>query len=259
MWIIGDSTVTDQPAEYPYDPEKTYCGWGQVLPMLLNDKIAVSNHAESGATSAETRAVHFNAVKDKIKKGDYLIMEFGHNDQKLPELDASGGYAEQLSYFTEYALGKGACPIINSPINRIIFGSDGKIFNLLGDYRNAAKAVAEKYNVPFIDMWTATTDFFEPLGLYTAKKYFRHAGEEQDFTHTNDLGGAIIARLCAGMIANAGIDGLSDKVLTDRLEIEEIEPDPDAPFETNAQEFERLKTLGMGEVPADIDDDISHI
>ena len=259
LWIIGDSTVTDQPSEYPYDPEKTYCGWGQVMPMLLDNEIAVSNHAESGATSAETREIHFNAIKDKIKAGDYLMMEFGHNDQKLPELDAFGGYAEQLRYFVNYVKKCGATPIVNSPINRIIFGSDGKIFNLLGEYRNAAKAVAEESGVPFIDMWTATTDFFEPLGLYTAKKYFRHDGESQDFTHTNDLGGGIVARLCASLIAGAGIDGLSERVRAERLEIEEIEADPDAPFETNAQEFERLKTLGMGSVPADLDDDISHI
>ncbi len=259
LWIIGDSTVTDQPAEYPYDPEKTYCGWGQVMPLLLSEEIAVSNHAESGATSAETKAVHFNAIKDKIKAGDFLMMEFGHNDQKLPELDAFGGYADGLRYFVKYALDKGAKPIVNSPINRIIFGSNGKIFNLLGDYRDAAERVAEEFNVPFIDMWTATTDFFEPLGLYTSKKYFRHDGAEQDYTHTNDLGGGIAARLCAGLIAKAGIEGLSDKVLADRTEIEEIEPDPNAPFETNAQEFERLKTLGVGGVPADIDEDISHI
>ena len=259
LWIIGDSTVTDQPAEYPYDPEKTYCGWGQVMPMLLDNKIAVSNHAESGATSAETKAIHFNAIKDKIKKGDYLMMEFGHNDQKLPELDAFGGYAEHLRYFVNYARERGALPIVNSPINRIIFGSDGKIFNLLGEYRNAAKQVADENDTPFIDMWTATTEFFEPLGLYTSKQYFRHDEESQDYTHTNDLGGGIVARLCAGMIINADIDGLSEHVLSDRLEIEEIEIDPDAPFETNAQEFERLKTLGMGEVPADLDDDISHI
>ena len=259
LWIIGDSTVTDQPSEYPYDPEKTYCGWGQVMPMLLDNEIAVSNHAESGATSAETRAIHFTAIKDKIQKGDYLMMEFGHNDQKLEELDAFGGYAEQLRYFVNYARERGAIPIVNSPINRIIFGSDGKIFNLLGEYRDAAKAVAEEFSAPFIDMWTATTEVFEPLGLYTAKKYFRHDGESQDYTHTNDLGGGIVARLCAGLIANAEIDGLSERVRVERLEIEEIEPDPDAPFETNAQEFERLKTLGMVDVPADIYDDISHI
>lgn len=259
LYIIGDSTVTDQPSEYPYDPEKTYCGWGQVFPMLLSNGIAVSNHAESGATTAETINIHFNAIKDKLKPGDYLMIEFGHNDQKQPELDAFGGYAENLRWFVRYAQKCGAQPILNSSINRIIFDDDGKIINLLGDYRNAVKLVAEEQGVPFIDLFTATTDFFEPLGLYTAKKYFRHDGESQDYTHTNDLGGGIVARLCAGLIKNAHIKGLSEHVLTDRLVIDTIKISPDAPKESNAHEFARLKSLGLGTVPADLDADISGI
>lgn len=259
LYIIGDSTVTDQPAEYPYDPEKTYCGWGQVIPMLLDNSIAVSNHAESGATTAETMQIHFNAIKDKLKRGDYLMIEFGHNDQKQIELDAFGGYAKNLRWFVEYAQKCGAQPILNSSINRIIFDEDGKIINLLGDYRNAVKAVAAEYNIPFIDLFTVTTDFFEPLGLYTAKKYFRHDEESQDYTHPNDLGGGIIARLCADLVRNAHIKGLSEHILTNRLEIDKIQVRPDAPKESNAQEFVRLRSLGLGPVPADLDADISGI
>lgn len=259
LYIIGDSTVTDQPSEYPYDPEKTYCGWGQVIPMLFDNAIAISNHSESGATTAEAREIHFNGVRDKLRPGDYLMLEFGHNDQKQPELDAFGGYADNLRWFVEYAESRGAQPILNSPINRIIFDEKGKIVNLLGDYRNAVWSVAKELNVPFIDLFTATTEFFEPLGLYTAKKYFRHDEESQDYTHTNDLGGAIVARLCAGLIQNAQIDGLSQHVLPDSLAIDKIEVSPDAPRESNIGEFKRLKSIGLGTVPADLDDDISGI
>lgn len=259
LYIIGDSTVTDQPSEYPYDPEKTFCGWGQVIPMLFDNGIAVSNHAESGATSAETIKVHFNAIRDKITRGDYLMMEFGHNDQKQPELDAFGGYAENLRWFVEYAGKCGAQPILNSPINRIIFDKNGKILNLLGDYRDAVKFVAEERKVPFLDLFTATKDFFEPLGLYTAKKYFRHDEASQDYTHTNDSGGGIVARLCAELIRKAHIDGLSEHILADRLKIEKIEVGSDVPKESNIQEFARLKTIGLGPVPADLDNDISGI
>ncbi|MDE6054916.1 MAG: hypothetical protein K2G55_14420, partial [Lachnospiraceae bacterium] len=242
-----------------YDPGKTYCGWGQVLPMLLDNQIAVSNHAESGATSKEVFQVHFETLRRKLRPGDYLIIEFGHNDQKESELDAFGGYARYLRCFVDYAKVHAVKSIINAPINRIIFDDNGKILNLLGDYRNAAKEVSEWGHLPFIDLWTATTDFFEPLGLYTAKKYFRHDGESQDYTHTNDLGGVIIAKLWADRIANAGIKGLSEHVLTDRLAIGEIKVDPEAPKESNAHEFARLKSIGLGTVPADLDADISHI
>lgn len=259
LYIIGDSTVTDQPAEYPYIPERTYCGWGQVIPMFLDHGIAVSNHAESGATTAETMEVHFNAVKNKMKQGDYLMVEFGHNDQKCTELNAFGGYAQNLRYFVEYAKQHGVQPILNAPINRIIFDDNGKILNLLGEYRDAVKVVAEDYHIPFIDLWTVTTDFFEPLGLYTAKKFFRNDGESQDYTHTNDLGGEIVAKLCAGLIANSAISGLSEHILTDSLRIDEIKVDPNAPKESNVSEFVRLKSIGMGPVPEDLDADISNI
>lgn len=259
LYIIGDSTVTDQPAEYPYDMEKTFCGWGQMMPQLLDNSIAVSNHAESGSTTQATKDNNFTVIADKIKEDDYLMIEFGHNDQKVSELDAYGGYTENLKYFVNFAREKGATPILNSPINRIIFDEDGKIFNLLGEYRNAVKAVADKMNVPFIDMWTKTTDFFEPLGLYTSKKFFRHDEESQDYTHSNDIGGGIIARLCAKGIADAKINGLSDAVKTDMLEIEKPTVDPNAPKESNAHEFKRLKSIGMGSVPADLDDDISDL
>lgn len=259
LYILGDSTVTDQPSEYPYDPEKTYCGWGQVIPMLFDNAIAVSNHSESGATTAEAREIHFKAVRDKIKPGDYLVLEFGHNDQKQPELDAFGGYADNLRWFVEYAQRCGAQPVLNAPINRIIFDENGKIINLLGDYRNAVKSVAEEKAIPFIDLFTATTDFFEPLGLYTSKKYFRHDEESQDYTHTNDLGGGIVARLCANLIRNAQIDGLSDHILADRLKIEQVKVSPDASKESNVHEFQRLKSIGLGMVPADLDADISGI
>ncbi|MDE6620788.1 MAG: rhamnogalacturonan acetylesterase [Lachnospiraceae bacterium] len=259
LYIIGDSTVTDQPAEYPYAPEKTYCGWGQVLPMFLDNHIAVSNHAESGATSKEVFRLHFETLRRKLRPGDFLMIEFGHNDQKEAELDAFGGYARYLRYYVDFAKVRAVKPILNAPINRIIFDDNGKILNLLGDYRDAVQSVSEWGHVPFIDLWTATTDFFEPLGLYTAKKFFRHDEESQDYTHTNDPGGVIIAKLWAAMAAEAGIKGLSEHILTDRIGIEAIQADPNAPRESNAQEFARLKSIGLGTVPADLDADISHL
>ena len=259
LYIIGDSTVTDQPAEYPYDPEKTYCGWGQVLPMFLDNQIAVSNHSESGATTKEVFRLHFETLRRKLRPNDYLMIEFGHNDQKDPELDAFGGYERYLRWFVDYARGRAVKTILNAPINRIIFDDNGRILNLLGEYRDAVKQVSEWGHVPFIDLWTATTDFFEPLGLYTAKKYFRHDEESQDYTHTNDLGGTIVAKLWAAMAAEAGIRGLSEHILTQQLAIGEIKADPNAPKESNAWEFERLKSIGLGTVPADLDADISHL
>jgi lysophospholipase L1-like esterase len=197
IYIAGDSTVTDQIAEYPYVPKETFCGWGQALQGLLKPGIAVSNHAQSGSCTLAFIGTNWNAFKDKIKPGDVLVCEFGHNDQKIKELDAFGGYAEKLRYFVNYAKEKGAYPILNSPINRIIFEPDGTLKNLLGEYRNAVESVAKELDVPFIDMWARTTDYFVKAGPVKSWDFFRCKGEERDYTHTNDIGGTLIAKMFA--------------------------------------------------------------
>lgn len=256
IYIAGDSTVTDQPAEYPYNPSSTFCGWGQMFPQFLKPGIAVSNHAQSGSTTADFIASNWTAFKDKIKEGDYLIVEFGHNDQKVAELDASGGYANNLRYFINYAREHGAEPILCSPINRIIFQEDGTLLNLLGEYRNAVKAVAEEMNVPFIDLWTRTTDYFETAGPVKSWSFFWGNGTDRDYTHTNDIGGNLIARFVAQEMVKNNIK-ISDFIKTDMIDIEQVFADEgDKP--DNADAFRHIKTIGLVNAP-DIDNDITNI
>lgn len=259
IYIAGDSTVTDQPAEYPYSPSSTYCGWGQMFPKLLNTGIAVENHAQSGSSTADFKNVNFTAFKDKIKKDDFLIVEFGHNDQKVDTLDAFGGYSENLRYFVNFAREKGAKPILVSPINRIIFKEDGSLLNLLGEYRNAVKKVCEEMNVPFIDLWTRTTEFFEASGPVKAWDYFWGNGTDRDYTHTNDIGGDIVSRLAADEIIKNNIQPIAELIKKDMKTVTVPKRSNDkAPH--NAKEFEHLKTIGLVNVPlADLDKDITGI
>ncbi|MCD8181217.1 MAG: rhamnogalacturonan acetylesterase [Firmicutes bacterium] len=260
IYIAGDSTVTDQPAEYPYTPASTYCGWGQMLPQFLNTGIAVENHAQSGSTTEDFKNVNFTAFKDKIKAGDFLIVEFGHNDQKIESLDAFGGYTENLKYFIDFAREKGAVPIISSPINRIIFKKDGTLMNLLGDYRNAVKRVCGEMDVAFIDLWSRTTEFFEAAGAVKAWDYFWGNGTDRDYTHTNDIGGNIIARFAADEIIKNDVRPIADLIKRDMIGVEMPERD-DSAAPCNAKELEHIKTIGLVNIPdlADIDKDITDI
>lgn len=259
IYIAGDSTVTDQPAEYPYSPSSTYCGWGQMFPKLLNTGIAVENHAQSGSSTADFKNINFTAFKDKIKKDDFLIVEFGHNDQKVDTLDAFGGYSENLRYFVNFAREKGAKPILVSPINRIIFKEDGSLLNLLGEYRNAVKKVCEEMNVPFIDLWTLTTEFFEASGPVKAWDYFWGNGTDRDYTHTNDIGGDIVSRLAADEIIKNNIQPIAELIKKDMKTVTVPKRSNDkAPH--NSKELEHLKTIGLVNVPlADLDKDITGI
>lgn len=262
IYIAGDSTVTDQPAQYPYNPKSTYCGWGQMFPQLLNTGIAVENHAESGASTEDFKNQNFTAFKDKIKKGDFLIIEFGHNDQKIESLDAFGGYADNLRYFVNFAREKGATPIICSPINRILFQEDGSLLNLLGDYRNAVKAVCSELNVPFIDLWTRTTEFFEAAGAVDAWEYFWGDGTERDYTHTNDVGGGIVARFFAQEAVKLNVP-FAPFIKQDRISVQMPEKKKTAPA-MNARELEHIKGIGLVNIPkaadlAELDKDITNI
>ena len=82
--VVCDGSVTATPAEYPYIPSETFCGWGQAFPMLTRNTVAVSNHAQSGSCTAEFMEANLKAFEDKIKPGDFMVIEFGHNDQKKP-------------------------------------------------------------------------------------------------------------------------------------------------------------------------------
>ncbi len=253
LYICGDSTVTDQKADYPYNPKSTYCGWGQRLPELLDGKIAVSNHAQSGATTADCLATNFNAFKDKIKPGDIVLAEFGHNDQKVPELSTSGGYAENLRKIVNEVRARGGLALLSSPINRIIFEPDGHLKNLLGNYRNAVCDVCAELEIPFIDMWSRTTEFYERAGCVKSWNFFYGDENGRDYTHTNDIGGLVNAKLMAREWARLGIEPLSSHIKPGALDLPDVKADPgDVP--DNAAELEHLKGIGLVNTPDTIED-----
>ncbi len=254
VYICGDSTVTDQPAEYPYDPASTFCGWGQAFGMLTHD-IAVSNHAQSGSCTKEFMASNLTAFENKIKPGDYMIIEFGHNDQKLAELDADGGYKRNLIQLVKTARAHGAEPVICSPINRIIFNPDGTLKNLLGAYRDAAKAAAQELGITFIDLWQRTTDYFETAGPVKSWQFFRCLGDSRDYTHTNDRGGTMIAKFFAQeMLKQNG--PLSEYINKAAIGTEQIYADPGDKADCS-KEAAHIGTIGLVNVPEDFDADIT--
>lgn len=255
LYICGDSTVTDQPAEYPYVPSETFCGWGQAFPQLVKGGLSVSNHAQSGSCTAEFMETNLTAFSDKIKPGDFMVIEFGHNDQKKPELAAESGYSRNLDALVKLAKDKGAVPIICSPINRIIFEPDGHLKNLLGGYRDAAKAAAERGGVTFIDLWSATTDYMEKAGPVKAWQFFRCKGAERDYTHTNDIGGTLIAKMFARKMLDQN-GPLAQYIDETRLEIEQIRADPGDTAD-NSDVIAHSRSIGLVNVPSDLDADIT--
>lgn len=211
IFLAGDSTVCDQ-----YD--EPYTGWGQVLQYFFNEGIAVSNHAYSGRTAVSfIREKRLDDILKVIKKGDYLFMQFGHNDQKpgAYHSDAMGKYKEVLMVYIDKAREKGAIPVLVTSMMRRNFNEEGKIVNTLENYPEAMRQLAEKENLALIDLNARSEKLFNELGPEKCKEIFIHIapGEMSNYpegiaddTHFSEYGAMKMAELVVDEIKNKNLD-----------------------------------------------------
>lgn len=198
VYIAGDSTLTDQSAEYPYAPGTSYSGWGQMLTAFMNNKIGISNHSHSGLTTDSFRKEGHYAVIDQYSKPrDFFFFQFGHNDQKLNELKAREGYRYNLLRYINECREKEAYPVLITPVARNSWkGNDGAYNDLLKEYADACLETGEITDTPVLDLHKVSMEFIKNNGLEKVKGYFY----PNDFTHTNDYGAYKMAELVAGEI-----------------------------------------------------------
>ena len=214
VFLAGDSTVTDQTKEPWY-------AWGQALQAFFADKVAIANYAESGESlKSFAGAKRWDKVIGSMKKGDWLLIQFGHNDEKDKAADAGAfkSYKKLLEKFVADARQRGGKPVLLTPMHRRTFGADGKITNSHGEFPDAVRAVAKEQNVPLIDLLDMSQKMYEAWGPEQSVKAFVHypahtfPGQDQplkDNTHFNAYGGYEIAR-CV-------VQGMKD----DKLELAE--------------------------------------
>ena len=199
IWVCGDSTVTDQNTGIPYYPFGSFSGWAQTLPRYITGA-AVCNLSHSGLTSNCFRDDgHYDIMREMIKPGDCVIMQFGHNDQKRRNLAAFGGYAENLRRYIGETRDAGAEAILCSPISRIpltlteeeaVALNMDRHYSLLTDHAKATESVAKELDVPFIDLHGMT--FKKWLEFEDSAKDFFMPG---DITHTNEYGSVMISNM----------------------------------------------------------------
>jgi lysophospholipase L1-like esterase len=207
IFLAGDSTVTNQPSgQYPS------AGWGQVLPYFFNNEIAISNHACSGRSSKSfIFEQRLETILKHIGEGDFLLIQFGHNDSKEDErgTDPFSSFQEYLKQYIDGARAKGASPVLISPMHRRIFNSEESIVDSHGDYITAIKQLGIEENVSFIDLAAKSKVLFEKVGKEETKNLFMYAkpGEYEAFpdginddTHFQEAGAIEIARLVTDAI-----------------------------------------------------------
>lgn len=170
IFLCGNSTVVDNDNE-------PWASWGQMIPRFFTDKVAFANYAESGL-SANTflSGRRLEKALTQMKKGDYVFVEFGHNDQKQKGAGKGAYYsfAYNLKIFIDEARLKGAIPVLVTPTQRRRWGKNGKITDSHLDFPDAVRSIAERENIPLIDLHKMTTVMCEALGEEDSKKLYVH-------------------------------------------------------------------------------------
>jgi lysophospholipase L1-like esterase len=221
IYILGDSTVCDQPDE-PWN------SWGQMLPRFFKSGIAVSNQAESGESlRSSLSAKRLDKVVSTIKPGDYLFIQFGHNDmkEKGDGVGAFTTYKADLKKFVAAAQQKGATSVLVTSMHRKKWdpAHPNKIINTLGDYPEAVRQAAREENVPLIDLNAMSKDFYEALGPANIDKAF------QDGTHHNNYGSYELAKCIINGIKENHLD-LAKFILDDVPNFDPKHPDSPESF-----------------------------
>lgn len=208
---IGDSTMADYDQAEP--DQKGMYGWGQVFGDYFCNGMTVKNWGDRGESARSFYRKFWPKVRTEIKKGDYVLIQFGHNDQKSVTTDV---YREYLSRFICETRELGATPILVTSICRKLF--EGTKISRLGridngkahgvdetnhtyDYPYHMKKVADSLKVECLDLTTACKEYMESWGPEGCKQFFPSGGS----THTNELGARVNAQLVAQLMYKANI------------------------------------------------------
>jgi len=227
IYLIGDSTMADYTGDY--EPGKDYMkmrypitGWGQVFqpffmkdsltnmkPGIATDSVAVIDRAHGGrSTRTFFQEGRWRYVYEHLKPGDYVLMQFGHNDSSEKHTERYvniEGYKEFLRLFVSQTKQKGANPIILTPVARNYPWKDGKLQNVHGEYWQAPIDIALEMNVPYIDLNKLSMEYFTHKGEdFTTNHYFMNFPEntyeaypkgQKDNTHFQPEGAKAVASL----------------------------------------------------------------
>jgi unsaturated rhamnogalacturonyl hydrolase len=203
IFMIGDSTMADKDPKA--EPER---GWGQELPTLFDDSVKISNHAVNGRSSKSfIDEGRWQIVLDSLQAGDYVIIQFGHNDQKPDEArhaDSRTTYKSNLEKYVKETRAKGAFPILCTSIVRRKFNEKGVLTDTHGDYPDTVRRVSKEFAVPLLDLQLKTKLLISELGPEKSKSLYLYASAGaypnrpngvQDDTHLNSEGAAEVARM----------------------------------------------------------------
>jgi len=217
VWTIGDSTMANKKAEVA--PET---GWCQVFHEFVTENVEVRNRAVNGrSTKSFINEGRWISILDSLKAGDYVFIQFGHNDEKFQDstrfTDPFTSYKKNLERFVREAREKGATPILFTSIVRRKF-ENGLLKDTHGDYPVATRLVASQMNVPLIDLQLLTAGAVTAIGEEPSKQIYmwtqpnaKFPEGRKDDTHLSIEGAHLVAKLAVQQLI------MLDNLLTKNL------------------------------------------
>lgn len=212
IFLAGDSTCANKTSE-----RRPETGWGEKIQERFDPtKVAVDNRAQNGrSTRTFIEQGHWKLILDSLKPGDWVFIQFGHNDSAKDRPDRytpPEEFKRNLTRFVDEVRGKKAQVVLMTPVVRRRFDAAGKFVDVHGEYPDLTRAVAAERNVTLIDMHRKTMGVVQGLGVERSKELFLilKPGDSANFpngvednTHFNSTG--------AAMVAGFAVDGIRER------------------------------------------------
>jgi lysophospholipase L1-like esterase len=205
VYLIGDSTMAEKLPE-----KRPETGWGEPFRQFFDESVTVSNHARNGrSTGSFLRENRWQPIVDSLSEGDYVFIQFGHNDQSKEKGDRytpPDQYERNLIKFVSETRMRNAHPVLLTPIMRRRFDSTGTFYDVHGVYPDIVRRVATEQRVSLIDLHRMSEKVIKEYGVEKSKQLFlwvepgtnpNYPDGVQDNTHFTPLGAETWARLVA--------------------------------------------------------------
>lgn len=216
VFMVGDSTMANKPLA-PAQPER---GWGQLLPLYFKETVRIENLAMNGRSSKSFRDEgRWQPVLDHLRAGDFVIIQFGHNDEKQADPKRFtvpfGSFKDNLTRYVSEVREQQGKPILATPVVRRAFTNQTELRDTHGDYVAAVRQVAQEQKVPLLDLERRSRELVHKLGPELSKKLYMwvEPGEfasipegKKDDTHFNANGASRICDLAVEEMKTAAPD-----------------------------------------------------
>lgn len=220
VYLIGDSTMSTKDVNaYPET------GWGMPFAHFFDSTVTVENHAKNGrSTRTFISENRWQPIVDKLKKGDYVFIQFGHNDEsekKVERYTTPEQYKANLIKFVSDTRAKKATPILLTPVARRKFDDEGNVMETHLIYSDVVRTLAAELQVSLIDLDKKSMELYQELGKKNSKMLFLklEPGEHPNFpegkndnTHFNELGARKIAQIVLSEVKRLNLE-LSQRIV----------------------------------------------